>query len=99
MLLIIIYTLYSLSNLMDIFSRKAYAEPIKRKTPEDVLAQLKKNFELSGSPNIIASDNGSEWKGVVAKFLKEKKIVHRTNEVGDHHVLGVILSDSLKLAL
>ena len=62
----------------------------KTKNPWRRFGQLKKIFELSGTPNIIASDNGSEWKGVVANFLKEKNIVHRTNEVGDHHVLGVI---------
>lgn len=76
--------------VVDIFSRKAYAEPLKKKTPEEVLRGLKKIFEVSGIPSIMASDNGTEYKGVVSKYFKENKIVHRENEVGDHQVLGVI---------
>jgi len=84
--------------VVDIFSRKAYAEPLKRKTPNLVLIALKKIFENSGFPKTIASDNGSEWKNVLEQYLNEKKIIHRMNQVGDHRVLGIIdrLSRTIK---
>lgn len=78
----------------DIFNRKAFAAPLKTKSPNDVLPALNKAFEVMGKPQLtLKTDQGGEFKGVVGKKLKELHIVHHTAEVGDHRVLGMI--DSL----
>jgi hypothetical protein len=78
----------------DIFTRKAYAEGIKTKSPNDVLPALNRAFDYLGKPRLnLTTDNGGEFKGVVDKKLADLKIVHRTTEVGNHRILGVI--DSL----
>jgi hypothetical protein len=78
----------------DIFNRKSFAAPLKTKSPNDVLPALNKAFESLGKPQLtLVTDNGSEFKGVVGKKLKELHIVHHTVEVGDHRSLGMI--DSL----
>jgi hypothetical protein len=58
----------------DIFNRKAYMEPIRTKSPEDVLPALKNAFNNLGIPMRITSDDGAEWKGTVAKFLHDQNI-------------------------
>lgn len=78
----------------DIFSRKAFAAPLKTKSPNDVLPALNKAFEVLGKPQLtLRTDQGGEFKGVVGKKLKDLRIVHHTAAVGDHRVLGII--DSL----
>ncbi|MDR3411568.1 MAG: hypothetical protein P4L87_11600, partial [Formivibrio sp.] len=78
----------------DIFNRKAFAAPLKTKSPADVLPALNKAFQKLGKPQLtLVTDNGGEFKGVVGKKLKELHIVHHTVEVGDHRSLGMI--DSL----
>jgi hypothetical protein len=85
--------------VVDIFTRRAYAEAIKNKETKNVLDGLQKIFkEAKVFPQVIASDNGSEWKNDVAAALKKAGIFHKTNDVGDHNVLGIIdrFSQTLK---
>jgi hypothetical protein len=72
---------------VDVFTRVAFAELIKDKTPQNVLTTFKK-FDIK--PNAVFHDSGSEFKGVFLKYLKENDIVDLTAEVGDHHSLGII---------
>lgn len=74
---------------VDIFTRQAYAEPTKTKSPEDVLPALEKIF-TSKDPFVIRSDSGNEWKGSVEKYLDKREIVHITTNPGNHNVLGVV---------
>jgi hypothetical protein len=75
----------------DIWDRKVHAVAIKSKSPTDVLSALKIGIDqLGNNPVQIVSDSGSEWKGVVAKWLSEQNIIHRMVEVGDHNSLGII---------
>lgn len=74
---------------VDVFTRKAFAEPIKSKTPKqttDAMIKILSNVK----PKMIESDNGSEWKGSFQELMKEENIIHITNEVGDHNSLGII---------
>lgn len=76
--------------MIDIFSRRGVGVPLKSKSADDTVQGIKKAFEYLGTPKIVASDNGLEFKGAVSKYLDELGIVHKTNEVGDHNVLGIV---------
>lgn len=67
---------------IDVFSRRANAVSIKDKTPGVVLAGFKKHVTFfEGKPNFIYSDQGSEFKGVFAKYCEKHKI-------GIYHTFG-----------
>lgn len=72
---------------VDIFSRYAYAVPIKNKEPKNVLEAFK---TIPFIPKAIFSDSGNEFKGVFLNYLKEKEVAGLKAEIGDHHSLGVI---------
>ncbi len=87
---------------IDIFTRKAYAEPLKTKSPEDVsvaLADMLKKADFI--PKIIESDDGTEWKGKTAEYMAKNKIAHKIGIKDDHKFLGLIdrYSQTLKNAL
>lgn len=75
---------------VDIFTRRAEAVPLRTKKADDALTGIQQIFSKLGKPQIISSDNGSEFKGAVGKWLKKEQILHKTNEVLDHKVLGII---------
>jgi hypothetical protein len=72
---------------VDIFSRKAFAEPIKNKTPNEVLTAFKK-FGIDCVS--LFHDSGNEFKGSFLSYLNENNIIDMKAEIGDHHSLGVI---------
>ncbi len=78
--------------VIDIFSRKVWAEGAKNKTAACINTALNKIFSrMDKIPKVIASDSGNEFKGEVAVTLEKKKIQHRTVvATGDHHVLGMV---------
>jgi hypothetical protein len=83
----------------DIFSRKAYAEPIKNKSSKDVDAAFEKVLKEAGNPQLIISDNGSEFMSQsFQNILKQNKIFHQPVEIGYHPALGIIdrLSRTIK---
>ena len=60
---------------IDVFSRKAFAIPIKTKTGEDVAKALKTQLIKQGPPKSIQSDLGKEFYNVhVAKLLESFNI-------------------------
>ena len=89
------YQKYSMKNkgfhfilvAIDIFSRFAFAMPIKSKKPENVLDAFK-SFNVI--PKAIFHDSGNEYKGVFLQYLNEKEIVDLKANIGDHNSLGVI---------
>ena len=58
-------------TLIDVQSRHGWAFPMKNKKPESVLEHLK---DLDVDMKTFTTDKGSEFMGVVAKWLKSKKI-------------------------
>lgn len=67
--------------VIDVNSKYIFAEPVKRKFPENVLPALKniiKEIEQLGldKPALIQSDNGGEFLGVVDDYLKQQGIKH-----------------------
>ena len=86
---------------VDIFTRKAWAVPLKHKTASETSEGMEVILKDSGIPKVIASDDGSEFKGAFAKLLKDKDIFHKVHDVGDHRVLGIIdrFSKTIKTVL
>lgn len=67
-------------TIVDVFTRYAWAYPLRHKTAKDVKDAFVKFFDeidVSKFPiKRIMSDDGAEWKGVFTEFLKEKGISH-----------------------
>lgn len=92
------YTKYSRNNegykwiliAMDVFTRKAYARPLKNKKPSSVANAFKEIIE-NNKPIEVMTDNGNEFLGKPFQVLiKDNNMIHTTNEVGDHNALGII---------
>jgi hypothetical protein len=65
--------------------------PLKNKTASTTAKGLEEAFDQFGRfPQIVLSDQGSEFKGATSKFLADNKIIHRLAEVGDHRRLGLV---------
>lgn len=61
-------------TLIDVFSKKAYAEPLKTKSGQNVKEALKKIFH-SSLPENLQTDEGTEFTNrIVQEFLKEKNV-------------------------
>ena len=63
---------------VDIFSRMAFAEPIKDKSPQNVLSGFQK-FHFPVKPISIYMDSGNEWKGIFKNYLNENNIYEIEN--------------------
>jgi hypothetical protein len=68
-----------LFNAVDIFSRRAWSIPVSNKKPATILPHLKmivQEMKKTCPSCLIAifTDDGSEWKGVVSKWLKSEGI-------------------------
>lgn len=90
---------------VDIYSRYLTVIPMGNKTTATSLKALKKLLKnITYKPNVIMSDNGSEFiNKPVKKLFKSRDIEHRLTEVGDHNRQGIVesmigtLRDKLKL--
>ena len=62
---------------IDVFSKMAYARPIKNKTSTSVISALKSIFEEGGQPKKLQTDKGSEFfNKPVQKYLREIGVSH-----------------------
>lgn len=78
-------------TMIDSFSRKAYAEPLKNKDAEtvwDAYDKIVKENKLK--PSIVMSDNGSEFMAVLNKKLEGANIKHWTGTPGRPQSQGII---------
>lgn len=76
---------------IDIFTRKAFAQPIKEKTPNAVKNAFKKfDFGKNILPTSVYHDSGNEFKGDFLKYLDENDIVNLHAKIGNHHSLGIV---------
>jgi len=73
---------------IDIFTRYAWAVPIKNKKPSSVLEGFK-SFNINDL-NAVYHDSGKEFLGEFKSYLKEQNIFSLTADVGDHNSLGVV---------
>lgn len=65
-----------LFNCIDIFSRKAWAFPLKRKSPEEIAPCIEKIFKSVPKDHwrSLSFDKGSEFQGSVKKVMDKLKI-------------------------
>jgi len=65
-------------NLVDIFSKFAYAKVLPNKSGPSIRVALDDGFKAMGKPKILQSDNAAEFTGgEVADFLGEQNIEAR----------------------
>ena len=78
--------------VVDVFTRKAYAVAIKKKTAEDVLNAFKDIvYKAYSFPEKLITDNGNEFLNkMLTPYLEESGVVHETNDPGYHPTLGII---------
>lgn len=57
--------------IVDIFSKYAFAVPLKSKSAEEVTQTLEKILQTGGTPKILSSDNGTEFKNFLMKDLSD----------------------------
>ena len=72
---------------IDHFSKFAYAWALKAKTAEAVESELRRMF---GYPVSCQSDNGREFKGMVAQLMLEKAIVYTHGQPYKPQSQGVV---------
>ena len=76
---------------IDIFTRAAVIVGTKTKAATVIAAALEDAFDqFELYPKVVLSDQGSEFEGATAKFLKKHGVIHRLAEVGDHRRLGIV---------
>ena len=78
--------------MVDVFTRKAFAEPMQTKDSETVGATfLSIMLENKEQPRALLTDNDAAYSGrFFQDVLDDKEIVLNINTVGDHHALGII---------
>ena len=77
------------------FTRALYARALKTKTQEEVEKQMRSIFiEAPHKPQVISTDNGLEFKGVVSEYLESKGIIQRFRSVGEPSASSIARSSS-----
>jgi hypothetical protein len=90
--------------VVDVFSRKAYAYPMKHKALENTTAALKRFFDESDVKkyktgfSVIVSDSDSAFLGGkdqgetrdFQKVLDDNDCIHDTVPIGDHNALAIV---------
>ena len=89
--------------IINVYSRKAYAIPVKDKKPENVAAGLQTLLgSMPAVPTVISSDRGNEFVADVERLLETQGITQRMrSDKKDPNVLAVVdrLIQNMKLRL
>ena len=71
--------------IVDVFTRRTWAEPMASATPGEVKRVLE---SIGQKPRMLDTDLGNEFKGELQPYLKEKQIAHRTKDPKDLNALA-----------
>lgn len=77
--------------VVDLWTDEFDIEPLKTKEPKEVLQAMKKMFKrnyLDKPYASLATDAGSEFKGVFNKWLYDESILHKVGKPGRHSQMG-----------
>ena len=61
-------------SVMDVFSRFIWLRPLQSKNSKEIAAELKSIYMENGSPLVLQSDQGSEFKGAVKRLCNKMHI-------------------------
>ena len=75
---------------IDVHSRYATAVPLAKRDSATAKQAILQIWKKLGQPNRVEVDNGTEFKGEVAKLLKSKRIRVRYGDVGIHRQQAII---------
>ena len=91
--------LYILCGI-DVFSRKAYCQPMKNKDVPDCMKAFENMISTNNTPASIFSDNDSAFLSKsFSSMLDRKKIAFNVNTLNDHRSLGIVDSFAKRLKL
>ena len=77
--------------IIDVFTRKAYAYPLKNKTIQEIEEKINQHFKINGYPSYITSDNEKAFVShKIQQLLKSHGIFHDKVDKGNHKALGVL---------
>jgi hypothetical protein len=77
-------------TIIDVFSKKSQAIPLKNKGSGEMVSAFKQAFEET-QPQTLKTDNGTEFiNREVAKLFEDKNILHLLNQAGNHKEMGNI---------
>ena len=77
--------------LVEVFSREAWAEPCRDKTPDAIEYTLRRMLaKLPKKPEVISTDMGNEWRGAVQDMLDAKGIIRRTKDPRVVNAIAVV---------
>jgi len=78
--------------VVDNHSRQTDAEPLKGKTPAEVLEAFKAIYKrgILKEPKFLQVDGGSEFKGELAKYFNDKKIPIRVAKPARHRQQAIV---------
>jgi len=79
---------------IDVFTRRAYVEPMKLKNADNCTEAFEKILNRAGASNkpssLISDQDGSFLGGRFSEYLDKEKIILNTNALKDHHALGIL---------
>jgi len=79
-----------LLNVIDVYTRYAYIQPLKTKTKSNIIKAFKIILNVA-KPEILMTDAGSEFiSNEFKKLMKDQGINHQIAEVADHNRMGVV---------
>lgn len=77
--------------VIDVFTRKVYVYPIKKKTISEIEDKLKNHFSTINKPSYITSDSEPAFLSKqIKELLENNNIYHNVVDKGNHQALGVI---------
>jgi len=85
-------------SVIDVATRKADGEAIKDKQPKTILKAMKKIWSrgvLSKPTLFLKTDDGTEFKGEMAQYLKDNGIIHQVGKAGRSRSQAVVESLNL----
>ena len=82
---------------VDVFSRKAYVQPMLNKDDESVKKALITIFKDTKPESILSDHDSSFMSKTVQSYLSSLRIPLNVNALSDHHALGIIDNFALRI--
>ena len=85
---------------IDVFSRKAYCQPMKNKDAPDCIKAFENMISSNNTPASLFSDNDASFLSKsFSSMLDKRRIAFNVNTLNDHNSLGIVDSFAKRLKL